>query len=66
MPQRELKLCLEDRISDITDILLKGKDVEIRTDPNTGVRIISVDKKVIKKPLTTCQRFQDTFQEPCQ
>lgn len=48
MSQRELKLRLEDRISDIIDILLKGKDVEIRTDPNTGVRIISVDKTVIK------------------
>lgn len=47
--ERELKLHLEDRIEDIVKILKKGKDVEIRTDPKTVVRVISVDKEVVKK-----------------
>lgn len=47
--ERELKLHLEDRIEDMVGILKKGKDVEIRTDPKTVVRVISVDKEVVKK-----------------
>lgn len=49
MTDRELKLHLEERISDVIALLKKGQDVEIRTDPKTGVRIIGVKKEVIKK-----------------
>lgn len=49
MSERELKLHLEDRIPDMVKILSKGKDVEVRTDPKTVVRIISIDKEVVKK-----------------
>lgn len=49
MNERELKLHLEDRIEDMVEVLKKGKDVEIRTDPKTVVRVISVDKEVVKK-----------------
>lgn len=47
--ERELRMRLEDRVPDMAKILLKGKDVEIRTDPKTVVRIISIDKEVVKK-----------------
>lgn len=49
MNERELKIHLEDRIEDMAKILEKGKDVEIRTDPKTVVRVISVDKKVVDR-----------------
>lgn len=49
MNERELKIHLEDRIEDMVKILEKGKDVEIRTDPKTVVRVISVHKEVVKK-----------------
>lgn len=47
--EREIKVQLEERVEDMAKILLKGKDVEIRTDPKTVVRVISVDKEVVKK-----------------
>lgn len=47
--QREIKVRLEERVEDMVKILSKGKDVEIRTDPKTVVRVISVDKEVVKK-----------------
>lgn len=49
MNQREIKVHLEERVDDMVKILSKGKDVEIRTDPKTVVRVISVDKEVVKK-----------------
>lgn len=49
MNQREIKVHLEERVEDIAEILSRGKDVEIRTDPKTVVRVISVDKEVVKK-----------------
>lgn len=49
MNQREIKVHLEERVEDIAEVLSKGKDVEIRTDPKTVVRVISVDKEVVKK-----------------
>lgn len=49
MNQREIKVHLEERIEDMAEILSKGKDVEVRTDPKTVVRVISVDKEVVKK-----------------
>lgn len=47
MPEKEIKTHLEARLTDIAKILLKGKDVEVRRDPQTVVKVISVDKKVI-------------------
>lgn len=47
MTERELRLKLEDNLPIICKLLLKGKDVELRKDVN-GVRVISIDKKVIK------------------
>lgn len=49
MNQREIKVHLEERVDDIAEVLSKGKDVEVRTDPKTGIRVISVDKEVVKK-----------------
>lgn len=49
MNQREIKVHLEERVEDMVKILSKGKDVEIRADPKTVVRVISVDKEVVKK-----------------
>lgn len=48
MNDRELKLILEDRLPDICKLLIKGKDVELRKDAS-GIKVISVDKKVIAK-----------------
>lgn len=48
MSERELKIKLEDRLSDICKLLIKGKDVEIRNDVG-GIKVISLDKKVIDK-----------------
>lgn len=47
--QREIKVYLEERVEDIAEVLSKGKDVEVRTDPKTGIRVISVDNEVVKK-----------------
>lgn len=47
--EREIKVRLEERVEDMAKILSKGKDVELRTDPQTVVRVISVDKEVVKK-----------------
>lgn len=49
MNKREIKVHLEERLDDMAEILSKSKDVEIRTDPKTVVRVISVDKEVVKK-----------------
>lgn len=48
MSARELKLHLEDRISDIIDILLKGKDVEIRL-VKSGIAVSEVNRKRIER-----------------
>lgn len=48
MSERDLKLNLEDRLPDICKLLIKGKDVEIRRDAS-GIKVISVDKKVVAK-----------------
>lgn len=48
MLERELKLNLEDRLSDIAKLLINGKDVEIRLDAS-GIKVISLDKKVVGK-----------------
>ena len=34
MSERELRLKLEDRLTDICRLLIKGKDVELRRDAN--------------------------------
>lgn len=48
MSERELRLHLEDRLPDICRLLIKGKDVEIRRDAS-GIKVISLDKKVVEK-----------------
>lgn len=48
LSERELKINLEDRLPDICKLLIKGKDVEIRNDVG-GIKVISLDKKVINK-----------------
>lgn len=48
MNERELRICIEDRLPDICKLLLKGKDVELRKDAG-GLKILSVDKKVVTK-----------------
>lgn len=47
MSERELRMHLEDRLTDICHELYKGKDVELRTDAN-GVKVIAVKKEVVK------------------
>lgn len=46
--ERELRLKIEDKISEIAKVLKSGKDCEIRTSPN-GIAIIAVKKEVITK-----------------
>ncbi len=48
MSQRELKLNIEDRISDIINILSKGKDAEIRLVKN-GIAVSEVSRKRIER-----------------
>lgn len=48
MNERELMLKLEDKLTEISKILAKGCDCEIRTSPN-GVAVIKVRKEVISK-----------------
>lgn len=48
MSERELKLLIEDKISEIARVLKSGKDCELRTSPN-GISVISVKKEVIVK-----------------
>lgn len=48
MSERELRLKLEDKLTEISKILAKGCDCEIRTSPN-GVAVIKVKKEVISK-----------------
>lgn len=48
MSARELKLKLEEKLEEISEILAKGCDCEIRTSPN-GVAVIKVKKEVVSK-----------------
>lgn len=48
MSERELKLLIEDKISEIARVLKSGRDCELRTSPN-GIAVISVKKEVIAK-----------------
>lgn len=48
MSERELRLKIEDKISEIAKVLKSGRDCEIRTSPN-GISVISVKKEVICK-----------------
>lgn len=48
MSIRELKLKIEEKATEIAEILAKGYDCEIRTSPN-GVAIIKVKKEVVSK-----------------
>lgn len=48
MNSRELKPKLEEKLEEISEILAKGNDCELRTSPN-GVAVIKVKKEVISK-----------------
>lgn len=48
MSQRELKMLIIEKAEQISEVLFKGKDCEIRTSPN-GVAVIEVQKKVVSK-----------------
>lgn len=45
---RKLKPKLEEKLEEISEILAKGNDCELRTSPN-GVAVIKVKKEVISK-----------------
>lgn len=47
MTEREIKEKIIERAEQISKILKKGKDCELRKSPD-GVVVIEVDKKVIK------------------
>ena len=46
--ERELRLKIEDKISEIAKVLKSGKDCELRTSPN-GIAVIAVKKEVVTK-----------------
>lgn len=48
MSERELRLKIEDKISEIAKVLKSGRDCEIRTSPN-GISVISIKKEVVVK-----------------
>lgn len=48
MSERELRLKLEDKLTEISHILATGNDCELRTSPN-GVAVIKVRKEVVSK-----------------
>jgi len=48
MSKRELKLHLEEKLEEISEILDKGNDCELRASPN-GVAVIKVKKEVVSK-----------------
>lgn len=48
MSERELKLRIIEKASEMARILYKGNDCELRTSPN-GVAVIKVKKEVVSK-----------------
>lgn len=48
MSERELRLKIEDKISEIAKVLKSGRDCEIRTSPN-GIIVIANKKEVVAK-----------------
>lgn len=46
--EREIKLKIEDKISEFVPELLRGKHIEIHLSKDDIVKIFSVDKKIIK------------------
>lgn len=48
MSECELKLKLQDKISEFISELQKGKHIEIHLAKNNDVKIYAVDKKIVK------------------
>lgn len=48
MSQRELKLLIAEKAEEIAEVLLKGKDCEIRKSKD-GISIAEISKKIIIK-----------------
>ena len=46
--EREIKLKIEDKISEFVPELLKGKHIEIHLAKDGNVKVFSVDKKIVK------------------
>lgn len=47
MTERELRLKLEDKLSEICKILAKDKHIELHNSPK-GIKIYEVEKKIVK------------------
>ena len=48
MTDRQVKLNIQDKISEIVPELLKGKHIEIHMAKDNNIKIFVVDKKIIK------------------
>ena len=48
MSEREIKLKIEDKISEFVPELLRGKHIEIHLSKDDNVKVFSVDKKIVK------------------
>lgn len=48
MNERQVKLNIQDKISEIVPELLKGKHIEIHIAKDNNIKIFVVDKKIIK------------------
>ena len=48
LSEREIKLKIEDKISEFVPELLKGKHIEIHLAKDGNVKVFSVDKKIVK------------------
>lgn len=48
MNERELRLKIQDKITEFLPELLKGKHIEIHLAKDNNVKVYSVDKKIVK------------------
>lgn len=48
MSEREIKLRLEDKLSDLIKFLEQGKHIEIHLAKDGNIRLFVVDKKIVK------------------
>lgn len=48
LSEREIKLKIQDKISEFVPELLKGKHIEIHLSKDDNVKVFSVDKKIVK------------------
>lgn len=48
MSEREIKLRLEDKLSELIQLLEKGKHIEIHLAKDGNIKLFAVDKKIVK------------------